>query len=223
MATQQIRPEQQINPASLLHWSIDALPASPDAFDYEFGATSSSLPSGWSWDNQGSSTYSEADGGGTIQAPSSGATSQRSIVKAIPSGTTWTVIGKFLMQGSPSGVINAGMLLRNSVNSKIAQFGYRGSTAMRALMFTNPTTFSTSISGDINVMGTMGIHYLRVKKNSATSYDFAWSSNGSVWKDCALAYDVAALTGTLDQIGFTVGPENSDTAGITCYWMRKTA
>lgn len=203
--------------------SPDDVPASPDAWDYEFNGTTTTIPTGYGWVNQGAAAWNEEKGAGTLLAPSNGASvNMRIIDKAIPTGTSWTVVGKFTLMGT-SGIINSGLCMRNSVNGKIVTFGHRqNGSVIRALHFTNTTTFNVQITADINVMPGHTF-YLRIKKNSATSYDFAYSGDGVYFWDLITGVDVAATSGTLDKLGIVCEPENSAAAGLSCHWLRKTA
>lgn len=205
--------------------SIDSPPASPDAWDLEFDGALSTDPAddGLTWVNQGGSTTTRQYGGRAIYAPSSAATSLRILEKAIPSGSAWTVIGKFTVHGLGTGNIMGGLCLRNSSNSKIASFGMRQVPwVIRGLYWTNPTTYSADITGDIgfNLEATF---YAKVVKNSATSYDLMLSNDGVFWRTLAAAQNIEATTGTLDKLGFHINPENNAVAGVTCHWLRKTA
>ena len=66
----------------------DDIPASPNAADYEFNGSGSSLPTGWSWVNQGTSTYAEANGYGSLDFQAGGADESRGIVRAVPAGAS---------------------------------------------------------------------------------------------------------------------------------------
>lgn len=61
--------------------------------------------------------------------------------------------------------------------------------------------------------------YLRIKKNSATSYDFSVSPDGCAWVRLLGAHDPSAFL-TIDQIGFGILPGTVVTESVACHWLR---
>lgn len=88
------------------------------AFDYEFEGATTSLPSGWSWLNQGAATYTEALGAGVVAVPTSAGYNWRGLVQTI-TGTSWLATCKLTMAGVSAADLYFGMLLRESSSSKL--------------------------------------------------------------------------------------------------------
>lgn len=209
--------------------SPDNVPASSHADDYEFNNTSSSLPSGWSWFNQGTATYAEADGAGLITEPGKTTENWRGIVRAIPAGTSWTATAKLSCSGRfQTDTYDMALILRESSSGKIQELDrYSHSTITNGACYvnrwTNSTTYSASPAGATPVHGRFdSILYFRIKKNSATSYDFLVSPDGLGYHSILAANDVSAFM-TPDQIGFGLNSRNNVPSTVACHWYRVTA
>lgn len=173
-------------------------------YDYEFDANSSSLPSGWSWVNQSTSTYLEKFGGGVIAAPGVSGIQWRGLVRAIPAGSSWLVTSKYGFMTRAANESGAGIVLRESGSSKFVVFYMYelNSTTHEFYVYkwTNNTTASAGFAGPV-IVTAWRPRYLRIRKNSSSSYDFECSEDGLAWYAVASAVDVSSFI-TPDQVGF---------------------
>lgn len=203
--------------------SPDDLPASPNADDYEFNATSTSLPSGWSWFNGGTSTYNEASGRGVLNLQASGSDEWRGLVRAIPAGASWTCTLKAtaLSRQSSGSYPNVGIVLRDSATGKLYIQHFitvaisdtnRESYQWAIDYYSTPTSFGSRKAGAEQIGMSRNIAYYRVKKNSATSYDFQVSVDGAAWLTLDAARNVSSDV-TPDQIGFAVNSRGNAVVG----------
>lgn len=207
----------------------DSTPASPHADDYEFNASSSSLPTGWSWVNQSTSTYVEASGYGRIAAPAGAGSGEilRAVVRAVPAGASWTATMKVASTRitNLASVYGPTLFLRESSTGKLVSFAqYWGSSAaygMHIQRWTNETTYlgdsATNIA--VNLRDAMTPIYLRIVKNSATSFDFQCSRDGVAWATVLAAMNVSTHM-TPDQIGFGSNFGAANAAQVACDWYR---
>lgn len=194
--------------------TIDTLWGGDLGSDYEFDANSSSLPSGWSWVNQSTSTYLEKFGAGVIAAPGVAGIQWRGIVRAVPAGSSWLTTAKFGFMTKAGNESGSGIVLRESGTSKFVVFYlYVNNPTVHDIYvykWTNNTTASAGFAGPIAVT-TWRPRYLRIRKNSSSSYDFECSEDGVSWYAIASAIDVSAFI-TPDQIGFMA--YNSEGGGV---------
>lgn len=182
----------------------DVLWGGSNAYDLEFTTddTSGTLPSGWSWVNQGTSTYVQKFGKAVLHAtpPTSGSYAWRILNRAFPTEATWTATMKFNVPDVVSNYFHAGLLLRDSTTGKFVSFMAYGSPPTFYVMnWTNETTWSSTTTGAFNVPDIPS--YMRIKKNSPTSYDFSYSKDGISWAPIVTAYDPTAFLTTIDSFG----------------------
>lgn len=200
----------------------DAPPASPGSIDYEFEGSGSILPSGWSWFNQGTATYTEESGAGVINMPASPASNNfRGIYRAVPAGATWDVRVKLSHIFPSDSFSEVGVSLHDAANSKLVTFEVRGTGALEVNRFTY-TAFDIAVK----TMGSIYLHpaYLRIRKNSSTSYDFLFSRDGRCWLTFLAAYDPTVwLTGTISLAIHANVTTHSYTAALACEYLRQTA
>jgi hypothetical protein len=193
----------------------------PDlGYDQEFDATTSSLPSGYSWVNQGSGTYNEMFGGGALGHPGSASFDIKMIVRALPA-STWTATFKTTFT-SPNVAANsqAGPVLRESGSGKLMIMGLHSDSGKESAVvnqWTNPTTFSSTPYGIVDHMGPL--IYWRIRRNSATSWDFEGSCDGIGWFAFLTAYNVSTFL-TPDQIGWGVFKGEATAGYGVCHWFR---
>ena len=64
-----------------------------------------------------------------------------------------------------------------------------------------------------------GIYYLRIVRNSATSFDFKVSVDGITWLTALAAQNFSGFL-TIDQAGFGLQANNNHAAAAACHWMR---
>lgn len=201
-------------------WPPDDPPGSPSAYDYEFGATTTSLPAGWSWVNQGSATYDEKYGSGYILVPSSSGTNLRIIQQAAPSAP-FTLTAKFRRVATTgTGAYFVGLVLRNSGSGKVANLAWDG-RGLTWYFFNSPTSFNSYPGGFIDHRPADTI-YLQAVVSSLSSVTLNWSADGAVFKTAYSGLDVAAFLSTCDSIGFTGNDESSTAPIYACDWFRVT-
>lgn len=170
-------------------------------FDYEFEANSASLPSGWSWINQGSATYEEKFGAGKLTKAAEGGVHTRGIVRSLSgAASAWTATAKVSFP-SLVGKVNAGFLvLRQASNQNIIGIRcFNGHDVDITKADDDDWTGATTVSGPDD-FGTLP-DYVRIVKNSSTNWDFLASHNGISWVSLLAAYDLSGHL-TPDQIGF---------------------
>lgn len=186
-------------------------------YDYDFGANSTSLPSGWAYVNAGSLSYREKYGSGVVVNPGETGIHWRGISRSL-SGfpSTWLATSKIHFMTRVGNETGAGFALRDSTNSKLVIFYvYMNNNTTKDIYvykWTNETTASGGFAGP-TIVSEHRPHYFRIRKNSGTSYDFEISENGTAWVAISSGNDVSAFM-TPDQIGFMA--YNSD--GATIPW-----
>ncbi len=194
-------------------------PTSPNAANYEFNATTSSLPSGWSWVNQGAAPYTEGSGWGTIDCPATTGDNFRCLVEAVPAGTSWTLTVRMTYASATAAYY--GTLLRESSSGKILATFHRYDSVFGVLNATNAQAVSGTVATATVYIPLGLITYHRIKKNSATSYDFAISPNGTAWWTVLAGHNPSG-TLTPDQIGWFGQTANSIAASVAIDWFRVT-
>lgn len=205
--------------------TFDSIYGSALSYDYEFSATSSSLPSGWAWVNQGSSTYNEANGRAALIATQSGGSvsgneRHRMITRAFPSESTWTCYAKVQALGATSAWLRWGLVMRLASSGKYY-------VLHRALQDSNDTakveywsalnTFGSSASS--TALGDKS-PYFRIKKNSTTSFDYAVSLDGIVWHTILAANNPTGNVASFDEIGFLFSCNDSKNMTASIDWFR---
>jgi len=190
--------------------------------DYEFNAVSSSPPSGWAWVNQGSATYTERFGGGVINYPAGASINWRMLMQSVTGlPSTWTAYAKLNGMGTFSADCFFGLTLYDG--TKVIDFSRYVSTPgtrYYVSQWTNVNTYSSSPLSAVQ-RGPMFEDniYIRITKNSATSYDFAVSSDGVGWITLLAAYNVSAYM-TPTHLGFGTSNTGSMDSVATCHWFR---
>lgn len=193
--------------------------AATGSADYEFDAVSTSLPSGWSWFNQGTSSYREFFGAGRM-TPQAGAaaTAWRGITTTPPSDTTWTMYCKVA-----SGIVNtnfqsAGIFLTDG--TKVLAASQFAPNTLSVQSFTTATSATTTVTATTVYMPTF--LYYRVTRNSSSSLDIAASVDGISWIYLTTAYNVNGLFAT-GPTGIGIATNQylaSPVAAISCHWIR---
>ncbi len=204
---------------------FDSIYGSPLSYDYEFEASSGSLPSGWSWVNQGSSAYSEGNGRGNVLATQAGGSASgnekhRMLVRSFPSESSWTCIAKLRSLGATSAWLRWGLVMRLASSGKYY-------VLHRALQDSNDTakveywsalnTFGSSASS--TALGDKS-PYFRIKKNSTTSFDYAVSLDGIVWHTILAANNPTGNVASFDEIGFIFNVNDSLNMTVSLDWFR---
>lgn len=196
--------------------------------DQEFNReTASTPPTGWAWTNQSTSTYLEHGSIAAIKIPASSSTSLRVITHSLSGyASTWTVTTKLYLLARQLTFSVVGFCLRESATGKLvvasgismAAVG-AGSPTLVVQRYTNATTYGADLSTPIS-FPSVPTRYLRVTKNSATSYTFSISNDGIEWLDTAAALDPsAAFTTAPDEIGLYVDTgSNTIVVGSCDFW-----
>lgn len=206
----------------------DTLWSGSTANDLEFATDdlSGTLPSGWAWVNQGGATYVQKFGAALITAPSSGGDNLRIIERSLISGT-WEATLKLSISTLNNNYYGAGFSLRASGNSKVviyhlgAPLATNAHPSLQINEYTNPTTFSNSRMTAVTMPGFP--RYLRLRKNSTTSYDFEASLDGIGWFTLKAADNPEQHlgTGNTDKFGLFVNRLNSSVAAQATFdWLR---
>lgn len=190
-------------------------------YDLEFEDDTSSAPSGYSWTNQGTSTFAQRWGAGVIAPQISGGSDNFRLLTRSLSGfpSTWEATTKLEATsiGAPTNWWRAGLCLRDSTTGKFTAFGLTYSTSWGTgfSVSINDWNTATSFSGG-EVWQTMqgGVKYFKIKKNAST-YDFLFSRDGISWQTHVAAKSAFA---TYNEIGFhTHAPVAAD---FPFQWLR---
>lgn len=210
---------------TLVAKSIDLLEAFDLAYpgvgaSYEMDGTGTSIPTGLVGTDLGTSTFVQ-DCGALVMAVPSAAGDNVRMVGAAVSGSTWTAVMKFSAMLPRPGTCNYGMYLRDSTSGKLITFARNQADGnLNVYKWTSPTVFSTvGVTVSYGVTADRVPDYWRIKKNNATSYDFAVSYDGAAWRTSAVAYDVSAWLTTPDEVGFHTNP-TSAIDQVACHWLR---
>lgn len=198
-------------------------------YDHEFDrADTTSLPTGWSWVNQGASDFREVGGRARLLADGTGGTTSaeechRMMVRALPSESSWTAVLKMpSLACFPYNYFRAGLVLRDSAGGDYTTFGRRvtNNNLLSTLSFdywsslhTIGSAYSASYMADQQT-------FLRIKKNSSTSFDFASSADGVAWRGFWGGYDPTADGLSLDQIGILGSCPSGDYCTVGLDWFR---
>lgn len=169
--------------------------------DYAFGAVASSLPAGWSWENQGSSSYDEAYGRGVLRIVPAAFTYLRGIYRSLP-GTFNTALMRW--SGIPGvGNEGPGLCLRESSTGKLLTSTWRASGAINLTALANSTSGVGSDTSTSWAAGPFTDWYMMIRKNSTTSWDFLWGPAPNNLETVFGAINVGTYVGsfTPDQIG----------------------
>lgn len=161
------------------------------AYDHEFDrADTTSLPTDWSWVNPGASDFREVGGLARLLVDGTGdATSteecHRMIVRPLPVESSWTAVLKMpSLACFPYNYFRAGLVLRDSAGGDYTTWGRRVTNdgLVTSMSFDNwsalntlGTNYSTSYMADQQT-------FLRIRKNSGTSFDFSSSADGVAWR-----------------------------------------
>jgi hypothetical protein len=194
------------------------------AFDYEAQGVTAGLPAPWLWVNQGGATAVEALGALQVSGTSQVGDSQRIAVQSL-AGAPASWLATFKLTGiiGNTATQKYGPCLRDSSTGKLTIFSTSHANTVELVRWTNETTPTTQwISGVTNYRPQTTPTYWRIRKNSATSFDFEFSMDGYSWRSIAAALDLSVFHAP-DQIGFTANCNGGD-AGVlprtTMRWFR---
>lgn len=202
--------------------SQDDIPAVPNAFDEEFSRDNvSTIPSSMSWINQGTATYLERYGAATITIPQS-TLNVRGLAKTMPAGSTWDIITKVVPSAQRTSNFNAVFLGLRNPAGQLYQVWADASRGFFTIAFNSPTSFNSQSSAIGLAQGGPAI-YLRMRRNSATSYDFGVSRDGRAYQMFSLAQNPFGVS-TWDQVMIGVFTESNDAAQSASFeYLRKVA
>lgn len=168
-------------------------PSGSLGFDYEFNATTASIPSGWSWLNQGTTTYSEGSGSGVLNLPAS-SDNVRGLTQPIPTAP-FTITSKIILDTPlfTAAYFNAGLLLTDGTKCILLGIGSNVGNSINVASYTTPSVFNATVAGwyamEINPM------YLRIVYTSATNASFLVSSDGVGWSTVVGAVNLQGTYG----------------------------
>lgn len=202
------------HPRNLIDW-LDAF--GTPIYTHEFEGDTSSLPSGWSWVNQSTSTYAEKMGVGVLALPSAGSNNQRYIVRTAPS-TPYTIEGMFSLGMRYVNYAEGGIFLRESSTGRFVILTRNNTPRVINSRWTNTTTFSAETTSHANVPRQHPF-WLRVRVNSVSSMDFEYSYDGVTWSILSSATDHSSFL-TVDEIGWGGQTTNSFPIQIACHYFR---
>lgn len=214
----------------------DTPPATPNALDDEFSG--SAISGGWSWRNQGTSTYT-ADFTNEIaklSIPSSATANTRIIEQNVP-GADFTVIAK-LYPALPvtADSYTAGLVLVNSTSGRLVTLHYRsGNTfnAIRVGRWNSTTSFNATVITSAGGGASSSpmppilapIFFKIVTTASKATLNFYISGDGYSWIPLGtetVATFLTATGGTMDKMGIFMDAESSSFTPIemTLYHFR---
>ena len=196
------------NPAN---WSADL------GYDIELNGTGSTLPSGWSWVNQGSTTWTEAFGAGCLNNVTGAGNSLRGIVRAFPPSASWAATAKITLNGAVLNGTASGLILRSSSTGRLMVLGLQDTVSVSVSQWADTATPSTQHAIQTCIEPA---RYFRITRNSSTSYTYQWSCDGAGWVTLLSAHNPTGYV-TPDQIGFYVNrPTLASSASGSMHWFR---
>lgn len=171
--------------------------------------------SGFSWDNQGSATLTDANGGLLFTVPANGGTSIRVAYKSAPA-TPYKIETAFFLNAPGVDYLRAGLAFRQSSDGKIVYhaLGYSGKYGYFGYKFTNATGFSGTYN-DTGWLPVGGLWWLRIG-DSGTNRTVELSADGWNWFEIHSVSRTDFLTA--DQIGLCVDSNNA-TYGVKAQFM----
>jgi hypothetical protein len=183
------------------------------------GSPETTLPTGWSWHNQGTATYTEHSGSGTLVSPAGSNTAH--IVAAIPSASTFKARCELVVSAKAATFVRSQMLVSRTTNSTAVVLDTVWESAVSGVdkYITNFVTFSAAQGTTLGMYGGTPT-FIEIEKLSATSWTFRVSMDGKVYVPVLSAYDVTAhLGGAPDEIGWGFSCSNGVVAGCSCHWF----
>lgn len=189
----------------------DPLWGAPSSYDLEFDDDTSTVPSGWAWLNQGTSTYNQKFGCGVISTTPNAdpTTTLRGISRNLPSEPTWTATTKIVGTSIRSGE-SFGLILEDSTNGDYVTFG----RTISGISVSYYSDFTTKVS-ELTPIDVSDISYFRVKYNSPTSVDFLISSDGVSWNSISTEYNLSSMLTSASKLG--VFSSNNE---VAVHWLR---
>jgi hypothetical protein len=212
--------EAKIDVDNPLLWGPDM------GYDHEFNGAGSSLPAGVTWVNQGTSTYREEYGAGTVTVQPAGSDQDyRILAMDAPADASWEAVAKVTGHSvADSTHFRFGFGLRDSATGKFISFElYRESG-----IFIDKWDDTDSFNGFINSgsagwwgMGTNRNFYWKIVKNATNDWDFLFSVDGNSWAPVNVAVDVEDFLDNPDQL-ITFGSHSATSypGEFSTHWVR---
>lgn len=191
-------------------------------YSYEFQGNGTTLPSGWSWTGQGSSTYNEGKGVGAIYNP--GATPISGIYRALPTAPfTLTAKLHHSYLANSTNYMKSGLFLTDLTKAMLFSFGgdagYYGSasggTAGTAVEYYS--TLSTFSSANLSWTAVSDMKYMQIVYTSSSSVAFKFSADGVQFITAISGVNVSTNF-TPTQIG--IHTQGSFPTQIACQFFR---
>lgn len=194
--------------------------------DLEFNGSTVSLPSGWSWVNQGSSSYEEFADHGYLYASSSGGSTNggdthRMLVRSIPAASAFRAFFNVPdIGGEADAYTRWAIVLRESSSGKYLIFGPATDTTNAWAIHLSEWSATNTFASNLMVKNPLpdGARYVQVRKVSSSSWSFYTSTKGRIWTPWSSGYDPAAFSGgsvTFDQIGMLFSVNDASFTGGT--------
>jgi hypothetical protein len=204
-------------------------------YDYEFQGDTTSLPAPafngttntWSWLSQGTATYSEAWGRGTLYLPGQSSFSLRGITMALPSPSSFLATTKISVTYALTSQYGlAGLVLASA--SKALLFALEESVGPINANLQNYTSFAPGGPVSLASLGLIGSpavlakdYYLQIYCVSSTSWTFNVSADGINWTPVASAVNVPGSYFTPTVIGLAVDTaSSSQDVSLSCQFFR---
>lgn len=190
--------------------------------EFEVDDTSGTLPSGWSWVNQGGSTYRQAWGAAIITPEGMGlGSANRLLVRSMPSESTWKYTIKMPSIGTHSNWERSGMIVRRASTGKFTFWGrtFGASGWPNDVTINDWNDANTFGGGEGHDSAYPGVNYYRIEKKAGPVYDYSVSYDGLSWAKVIAnrsPYD------TFDQIGLMVSSYDAVNpySEIAYHWLR---
>lgn len=180
--------------------------------DYEFNATSSSLPSGWSWLNQGPASYNENWGAGSVSLPGGVAAGIHGVTRSLPTAP-FTVTTKLNTVGMGGQFQKGGLILSDGTN--VAGFWQtKGDGAVAVEYYSAPASYTSAYFGWTTTPKLPS--YLRIIYTSASDVSFL-IGDGADFMPVASS---VTLGFTPTSIGFGATTETGSPIVTSCHWFR---
>ncbi|TXH11872.1 MAG: hypothetical protein E6R04_00105 [Spirochaetes bacterium] len=189
----------------------DPLWGAPSIYDLEFDTDTSTIPSGWAWLNQGTSTYNQKFGCGVLSTAinADSIITLRGISRDLPSESTWTATAKIIGTNLRS-TESFGLILEDSTNGDYVTFGKN----MSGITVSHYSDYTTKVS-ELTPIDISDISYFRVKYISPTNVDFLISSDGVSWNSISTGYNLSGKLTSASKLG--VFSSNNE---VAAHWLR---
>lgn len=186
--------------------------STPLVADLEFNGSTVSLPSGWSWVNQGSSSYEEFADYGYVYASATGGSTggsdtHRMLVRSIPGASSFRAFFNVPdIGGEARDWTRWAIVLRESSTGKYTLWGPATDTTNAWAIHLSEWSSTNSFSSNVMVKNALpdGTRYVQVHKVSSSSWTFSTSTRGRVWTPWYSGYDPGSHSAgsvTFDEIG----------------------